>query len=168
MAVAWVACGSNPSGGSPAAVTERSSAAGDHQAAPGFSLLDTQGKTVALADFKGRVVFIDFWASWCPPCRISIPEVEKLWVDYKGKPVQVLGLNLDDDPDAARRFADRKKIQYPVLLAGGSDAAAAYGVEGIPHFALVDAQGRLVQIWSGFAPGMGRQWRAAINTLLES
>lgn len=131
-------------------------------------MLDIQGNTVALSDFKGRVVFIDFWASWCPPCRISMPEVEKLWADYNGKPVQVLGLNLDDDPAAARRFADRKKLQYPVLLAAGSDAAAAYGVGGIPHFALVDAEGRLVQIWSGYAPGMASQWRAAINTLLES
>lgn len=134
--------------------------------APGFSLLDTQGKTVALADFKGEVVFIDFWATWCPPCRISMPEVEKLYADFQGKAVQVLGLNLDENGDNARRFVERKKTPYPVLLAGDSDISSAYGVGGIPHFVLIDKEGRLVNMWSGFAPGMGEEWRAAINTLL--
>lgn len=136
------------------------------KSAPGFSLLDTQGKTVALADFKGKVVFIDFWATWCPPCRISMPEVEKLYADYQGKAVQVLGLNLDENGDNARRFVERKKTPYPVLLAGDSDISSAYGVGGIPHFVLIDKEGRLVNMWSGFAPGMGEEWRAAINTLL--
>ena len=136
------------------------------KSAPGFSLLDTQGKTVALSDFKGKVVFIDFWATWCPPCRISMPEVEKLYADYQGKAVQVLGLNLDENGDNARRFVERKKTPYPVLLAGDSDISSAYGVGGIPHFVLIDKEGRLVNMWSGFAPGMGEEWRAAINTLL--
>lgn len=134
--------------------------------APGFSLLDTQGKTVALADFKGKVVFIDFWATWCPPCRISMPEVEKLYADVQGKPVQILGLNLDENADTARRFVEKKRIPYPVLLAGESDIAGAYGVSGIPHFALIDQKGHLVNVWSGFAPGMGDEWRAAIKSLL--
>jgi cytochrome c biogenesis protein CcmG/thiol:disulfide interchange protein DsbE len=123
---------------------------------------------VALSDFKGKVVFIDFWATWCPPCRISMPEVEKLYADYQGKAVQVLGLNLDENGEKARTFVEKKKIPYPVLLAGGSDISSAYGVSGIPHFALVDQEGRLVNEWAGFAPGMGAEWRDAINSLLGS
>ncbi len=168
-AVLWTACG--PSGGrsepEPPAQTESAApVVVGEGAAPGFSLLDTQGKTVALADFKGKVVFIDFWATWCPPCRISMPEVEKLSAYFQGKAVQVLGLNLDENAESARRFVAKKGIPYPVLLAGGTDIANAYGVNGIPHFALIDRQGRLVNVWSGFSPGMGADWRAAIDTLL--
>lgn len=134
--------------------------------APGFSLLDVNGRTRSLAEFKGRVVFLDFWASWCPPCRVSMPEVEKLHADYADRPLQVIGMNLDDDLDAARRFADRKGIPYPVLLAGGSDAAGAYGVGGIPHFVLIDQEGRLIRMWTGFSPEMGKEWRSAIDKLL--
>ncbi len=150
----------------PVAETPGALPAGE-KGAPGFSFLDTQGKTVALADFKGKVVFIDFWATWCPPCRISMPEVEKLYADFQGKAVQVLGLNLDENGDNARRFVERKKTPYPVLLAGNSDISSAYGVDGIPHFVLIDKEGKVVNVWSGFAPGMGEEWRAAINALLE-
>jgi len=163
-----MACGSERGGERaappppPSAVT---APAGEEKAA-GFSLLDTRGNTVALSDFKGKVVFVDFWATWCPPCRISMPEVEKLYSDFQGKNVQVLGLNLDEDGDAARRFVEKKKIPYPVLLAGSTDVSSAYGVSGIPHFALIDQEGRLVNVWSGYAPGMNGEWRDAINSLL--
>ena len=121
---------------------------------------------MALADFKGKVVFIDFWATWCPPCRISMPEVEKLYVESQGKNVLILGLNLDENAGTAKKYVERKKIPYPVLLAGESGISSAYGVSGIPHFALIDQNGSLVQIWSGYAPGMGAEWRAAIDSLL--
>ncbi len=95
-----------------------------------------------------------------------MPEVEKLFAHFEGKSVQVLGLNLDEDEGNARRFVEKKKIPYPVLLAGQSDLGGAYGVSGIPHFALIDQQGQLVNMWSGYAPGMGDEWRDAINSLL--
>ncbi|MBK8575689.1 MAG: TlpA family protein disulfide reductase [Elusimicrobia bacterium] len=167
--ILWTACGSNSGSQTPrppARVDSPADMSVGPNRAPGFSLLDTRGNSVALADFKGKVVFIDFWATWCPPCRISMPEVEKLYATYQGKHVQILGLNLDEDGDSARRFVEKKKIPYPVLLAGQSDIGGAYGVNGIPHFALIDQEGNFVNMWSGFAPGMGDEWRAAINTLL--
>ncbi len=172
-AALWTACGS---GGSPPEnpvpvqeeIAEPFSGESESRIAPGFSLQDIQGKTVSLSDFKGKVVFIDFWATWCPPCRISSPEVEKIHHLYQGKNVQVLGLSVDEDPEDVRRYVERKKIGYPVLLAGDSDASQAYGVDGIPHFALVDQEGRLVRAWNGYAPGYGRDWRLAIDKLLGS
>ncbi len=164
----WTACGSN-SGGRSAEVPARGAepaASANADRAPGFSLLDTQGKTVALADFKGQVVFIDFWATWCPPCRMSMPLVEKLHAAYQGKPVQVLGLNLDEDPDDVRKFVAKKHTAYPVLLAGNSDISSAYGVGGIPHFVLIDQEGRVAGVWPGFASEMDAEWRAAIDKLL--
>lgn len=134
--------------------------------APSFSLKDAAGRKVSLSEFKGKVVFIDFWATWCPPCRISLPAVERLYTDYQGKPVQVLGLNLDEDAESVMRFLKKKEIPYPVLFAGESDIASQYGVSGIPHFALVDSQGRLVNEWAGYAPGFPQEWRDAIDRLL--
>ncbi|MBL8023817.1 MAG: redoxin domain-containing protein [Elusimicrobia bacterium] len=168
-AVVWTACGSNSGGQSSDSFSQTAApVAGDFgkNPAPGFSLQDTNGKTVSLADFKGKVVFLDFWATWCPPCRISMPDVEKLHRHFQGKPVQVLGLNLDENPEKVKRFVEQKKIPYPVLLAGDSDVARSYGVGGIPHFVLIDQDGRLVNDWSGYAPEFAGNWRALINQLL--
>ena len=168
-AVVWTACGSNSGGSSvesDALALASVSVPSGRRVAPGFSLLDINGAAVSLADFKGKVVFIDFWASWCPPCRISMPDVEKLHHQFQGKPVQVLGLNLDESASQAKKFVEKKKTPYPVLLAGDSDIPRAYGVSGIPHFVLIDQEGRLVSDWSGYSPGFAADWRALINTLL--
>jgi thiol-disulfide isomerase/thioredoxin len=127
-----------------------------------------KGKSVSLADFKGQVVFLDFWATWCPPCRASLPEVERLFSDYQGKNLQVLGMNLDEDAADVVSFVAKKKVLYPVLLAGASDVSDRYGVGGIPHFVLIDREGRRVDQWSGFAPGVAREWRKAIDALLAA
>lgn len=178
MGVAWMVLGCRPSSSDgsassstpppsePAAFIAAPAPEAAVSPAPGFTLKDTAGRTVSLADFKGKVVFIDFWATWCPPCRISLPAVERLYNDYRGKPVQVLGLSLDDDPASVMRFLKKKEIPYPVLFAAESGTASEYGVSGIPHFALVDSQGRLVNDWSGYAPGFPQEWRAAIDRLL--
>lgn len=136
------------------------------KSAPLFSLKDTTGQTVSLEDFKGHVVFLDFWATWCPPCRASLPAVEKLYVDYQGKNLQILGLNVDDSDETAVAFTKDNNIPYPVLLAGNSSVAGDYGVQGIPHFVLMDGQGRLVRAWSGYADGFPADWRESINQLL--
>ena len=164
----WTACGADGTSQKKGAGGEvpTPSAQGSFPLAPGFSLNTTDGQTVSLSDFKGKVVFIDFWATWCPPCRISMPEVEKIHGHFQGKNVQVLGLSVDEDPESVRRFVAKKKIPYPTLLAGDSDASAAYGVRGIPHFALIDQEGRLVDTWSGYAPSFGMEWRKAIDALL--
>lgn len=142
-----------------------SAAAG--QSAPAFTLKSLTGETVSLADLKGQVVFIDFWATWCPPCRISIPAVERLHADYQGKAVRVLGVSIDEDIDALRAFVKKKGTPYPVLMDSDSAVASAYGADGIPHFVVVDKDGRLVDQWSGFAPGFSDDWRKTIDRLLQ-
>lgn len=137
------------------------------QATP-FSLKDLNGKTVTLADYKGRVVFLDFWATWCPPCRASVPAVESLHKAMAGKDVQILGMNLDEDLRDVPAFVKKKGITYPVLLAGESDVSEHYNLRGIPHFILIDRSGRVAEQWVGFAPGMDDQWRRAIQRLLAA
>lgn len=116
--------------------------------APDFTLKDVDGKTYSLRDFKGSVVFLDFWASWCPPCRASIPGIIELSREYKD--VVILGINLDSDKSKGIKFAKAKNINYPVLL-DGFDVAQKYGVRGIPSFVLIDKKGNIVKRWVGFS-----------------
>lgn len=136
--------------------------------APEFTLNDLHGQAVRLDDFRGKVVFLDFWATWCPPCRASLPAVEKLSEEYAGKNFQVIGMNLDEDPEAVAAYVAKHKTPYPVLQVGNSDVADRYGVSGIPHFVLIDAQGRRVDQWSGFGRGEPAAWRRAIDALLAA
>jgi thiol-disulfide isomerase/thioredoxin len=138
-------------------------------AAPAFALKSLTGETVSLASLKGNVVFIDFWATWCPPCRISMPSVERLHADYQRQ------AGAGDRRERRRRHRrparlreERKARPYPVLMDPDSATASAYGAEGIPHFAVVDREGRLVDQWSGFAPGFSDDWRKTIDRLLKS
>lgn len=167
MAVILAAC--RPSAGdrsAPPPAPGAPAAAADP--APAFSLKSLAGDSVSLADLKGQVVFIDFWATWCPPCRISLPAVERLHADYQGKPVRVLGVSVDEDIDALRAFVKKKGTAYPVLMDSDSAVASAYGADGIPHFVIVDRDGRLAGQWSGFAPGHSDDWRKTIDRLLQS
>jgi peroxiredoxin len=135
--------------------------------APDFTLKDITGKTVSLAQFKGKTVFLDFWASWCPPCRRSIPEVEKLYEKVQGQDVVVLGINVEGDADAARKFVASKGMKYPVLL-GDEKVARDYHVNGIPSFFIVDKDGAIVKQYQGYQPDMEAEWESEIARLVKS
>jgi peroxiredoxin len=119
------------------------------QAAPDFKLKDLSGKDVKLSDLKGKVVLIEFWATWCPPCRTSIPALEKLHADYAGKGLTVLAVSMDEGGlDKVRAFAAEYKITYTVLQ-GTDDVASKYSVRMIPATFLVDHQGVIQKKYLG-------------------
>ena len=101
-------------------------------AASDFKLQDLEGKTVKLSEFKGKPVLLDFWATWCPPCRASIPGIEKLHKSYGGKGLVVLGISLDQGGwDSVKDFVTESGITYTVLK-GTDDVATKYNVRTIP------------------------------------
>jgi thiol-disulfide isomerase/thioredoxin len=119
-------------------------------AASDFILQDLSGKNVKLADFKGKPVLIDFWATWCPPCRDSIPGIEKLHKSYSGKGLVVLGISLDQGGwDDVKSFIAEYGITYPVLK-GTEDVAAHYQVRTIPMLVIVDKEGKIYKRYLGF------------------
>jgi thiol-disulfide isomerase/thioredoxin len=133
---------------------------------PAFTLKDLSGKTVSLSQFKGKAVFLEFWATWCGPCRVSMPSVEKVHDEYAARGLQVLGMNVDEDASAVPAFAREMGISYPVLLVGHSGVDADYGVTGIPAFLLIDKQGRAVASWVGYESDFDGSWRRSIDKVL--
>jgi thiol-disulfide isomerase/thioredoxin len=125
-------------------------AAGDD--APAFTLKDTAGTEVTLASLKGRVVLLDFWATWCGPCKAAMPSIQKIHEHFKDKPVSIIGVNTwEEKPTAAADYMKKKGFTYGCLLKG-DDLATAYGISGIPTLVLIDANGKVLDISVGFDP----------------
>jgi peroxiredoxin len=118
-------------------------------AAPDFTLQDMSGKKVRLADFRGKVVLLEFWATWCPPCREEIPTLERLHRQYGSKGLTILAVALDEGGwDGVKSFAAERKIGYTVLR-GTEDVSAKYMVRLIPAMFLIDKQGNIKKQYMG-------------------
>ena len=119
--------------------------------APDFSLADIDGKTVSLSAFNGKVVILDFFASWCPPCRQEIPDFVKLEKTYGGKGFAMIGVALVNAGEA-KEFAGKMGINYPVLVDDGK-ASEIYGpIRSIPTTFIIDKLGNIVKMYIGFRP----------------
>ncbi|MFA7074500.1 MAG: TlpA disulfide reductase family protein [Endomicrobiaceae bacterium] len=135
--------------------------------APDFTLQDLNGQKVSLSDFKGKVVFIDFWASWCPPCRQSIPAVEKLYDEYKNNEnVVILGINLNEDKSSVSKFIEKQKMNYKVLLSD-KKVISNYKISGIPAFFLIDQKGDMYNKYVGYSPDSEKFWNDDIKKLIK-
>jgi thiol-disulfide isomerase/thioredoxin len=117
----------------------------DPDAAPAFGVKGIDGSTVNLAAARGKVVLLNFWATWCGPCRMEVPDLVELQKKYQDR-LQVIGLVIDDtDEDAVRKFAKRYSINYPVAMATDEMRFQFGGVPALPTSFIIDAQGRVVQ-----------------------
>jgi cytochrome c biogenesis protein CcmG/thiol:disulfide interchange protein DsbE len=111
--------------------------------APPFTLTLFDGRTMALEELRGKVVFLNFWASWCPPCRAEARMLEAAWLKYRDQGVVFLGVNIQDEEESARGFIREFAITYPNGLDRGARIAIEYGVWGLPETFFVDREGRI-------------------------
>ncbi len=116
-----------------------------HRPAPDFSLPDIDGKIHKLSDYSGKVVLLNFWATWCPPCRRELPSMETLYLDLKGKPFQVLACDQQEDADTVFAFSGQldPAPDFPLLLDSKSVVSKAYAVPGLPTTFLIDKKGQI-------------------------
>jgi peroxiredoxin len=112
--------------------------------APGFELKDLNGTVVRLEDLKGKVVFLNFWATWCPPCRDEMPSMEKLYTKFKGEDFTIVAIDLRESPKKVRAFKKRYRLNFPILLDTDGMTGLTYGVRSIPTTYLVDKEGHVI------------------------
>jgi thiol-disulfide isomerase/thioredoxin len=135
--------------------------------APNFQLLDLNGNPVKLSDFKGKVVFIDFWATWCPPCRESIPAIKELHrIKSQNPNIVMLGINVGEKKSTVEKFVKKNGINYAVLLSNDK-TTDAYKVNAIPMFFIVDKKGEISARYAGYVSGLEKEWNKVIDKLLS-
>ncbi|MDD5634003.1 MAG: TlpA disulfide reductase family protein [Candidatus Omnitrophica bacterium] len=119
--------------------------------APDFTLDDLYGQEFKLSYTKGKVVIIDFWATWCPPCKMEIPHLNSLYKQYAKSGLEVIGIALDDGgAGVVRPFAEENKIEYTILMGDRKVEAAYGGIRGIPTIFIIDREGRIVEKFVGY------------------
>jgi peroxiredoxin len=119
--------------------------------APDFTLKDVDGKTFSLSSTKGKVVILDFWATWCPPCRMEIPHFVSLYRDYRNKGLEIIGISLDrGGVSAVKSFVKSNGINYPTLMGDNKVTADYGGIRGIPTTFIIDRKGRIVEKYVGY------------------
>ena len=139
----------------------------DRHQAPDFVLKDVNGKTVRLSDYRGKVVLLDFWATWCSPCQIEIPWFMDLERRNKDKGFAVLGVSMDDDGwESVKPFLSQLGVNYRVVI-GDSETAQLYGgVDALPTTFLIDRDGKIAAVHVGLADR--RDFEDGVEKLLQS
>lgn len=117
--------------------------------APDFTLADVSGKKLSLSEYRGKVVLLDFWATWCTPCKEEVPHFVDMQNRYGGRGLQIVGISMDDDEKPVRAFQQEFRMNYPVAV-GTTQLAEQYGgVLGLPIAFVIDPQGRIVSRYVG-------------------
>jgi tetratricopeptide (TPR) repeat protein len=119
--------------------------------APGFKVKSFDGSDLSLEEYRGRIVLLDFWATWCGPCRVEMPETKNIWKRFGGDKFVIIGVSLDRNKKALESYLKSEEIGWPQYFDESGDIARLYGVRGIPHTVLIDQNG--VVRWVGYRGG---------------
>jgi thiol-disulfide isomerase/thioredoxin len=134
--------------------------------APRFTLPDLNGRQVSLDEFKGRIVMLDFWATWCSPCRMTMPLLGNLEKEYRGT-MTLLAINLQEPKDVVRGYVQQQNINSQVLLDENGSVGEVYGTGEIPMQVLIDKNGIVRHVQIGFRADMATRLRSEIQSLLR-
>jgi peroxiredoxin len=135
--------------------------------APDFTLRAMSGPNVRLQELRGKVVMVNFWATWCGPCRQEMPHLNRLHEKYSRSGFVLLGLNVDDDPQNAAAVAAKLGIQFPVLLDTDKQVSDRYDLKAMPSTYLIDRDGKVRFMHRGYLSGYEEQYEKQIRELLK-
>jgi len=149
------------------AATSLASSGLEGQQAPDFALKSSTGENLRLSEFRGDVVMINFWATWCGPCRQEMPLLDELYSRYQRVGFSLLGVNIDDDSRRAMQMIDELGVNFPVLFDARKDVSKLYEVEAMPVTVIVDREGTVRYIHHGYKPGYEDKYLDQIRSLLR-
>ncbi|WP_341888353.1 TlpA disulfide reductase family protein [Variovorax sp. YR752] len=136
--------------------------------APDFTLRTTAGGNLRLQEQRGQVVMVNFWATWCGPCKIEMPHLNRLYTKYRASGFQLLGVNIDDDPRNAVATATKLGVSFPVLLDGDKRVSKLYDLSTMPTTLIIDRDGRLRHLHRGYREGYEQTYDQQVRELLKA
>jgi len=135
--------------------------------APDFALKSSSGQNLRLSEYRGDVVMINFWATWCGPCRQEMPLLDQLYSRYQRVGFSLLGVNIDDDSRRAMDMINELGVSFPVLFDASKEVSRLYEVDAMPVTVIVDREGNVRHIHQGYKPGYEQQYLDEIRSLLR-
>lgn len=152
-----------------APISEHAVAAGIEigKAAPDFTLKSLSGTNIRLREQRGRVVMINFWASWCGPCRQEMPELDKLYVRFRNAGFEMLGVNVEEQSGKAVELARLTAVRYPILFDLDKRVSELYKIGAMPTTVLLDRSGRVRYVHRGYLPGYEQTYQTQIKELIR-
>lgn len=135
--------------------------------APDFTLHSSFGKNLKLSEYRGQVVMINFWATWCAPCRQELPQLNRLHERYRRDGFVLLGVSVDDNPKAAQDMASRLGVRFPVLFDAGKQVSGRYDIDAMPSTLLIDRGGAVRYLHRGYRSGVEQEYDARVRELLK-
>ncbi len=150
-------------------ITASSLAASDltGQPAPDFALKSSTGENLRLSEYRGDVVMINFWATWCGPCRQEMPLLDELYSRYQRVGFNLLGVNIDDDSSRAMNMISELGVSFPVLFDSRKEVSKLYDVDAMPVTILVDREGKVRFVHQGYKPGYEDKYLDQVRALLR-
>lgn len=135
--------------------------------APDFTLRSAEGGNLRLAELRGRVVLVNFWATWCGPCKIEMPHLNRLYEKYKSAGFVLLGVNIDEDPKQALALATRLGLRFPVLFDSDKAVSRRYALDSMPGTVLIDRDGKVRHVHKGYREGVEATYEAQVRALVK-
>jgi peroxiredoxin len=135
--------------------------------APDFTLKSLEGSNLRLEEYRGQVVLINFWASWCGPCRQEMPLLDRLHQRYEDAGFAVLGINVEGEEEPARQLIDRIPVSFPVLIDQGQLVSELYGLQAMPSTVVVDRDGVVRYVHRGYKPGDEAKYVEVVKDLIR-
>jgi peroxiredoxin len=142
-------------------------AASKSKQAPDFTLKSRSGENIKLSELRGNVVMVNFWASWCGPCRQEMPLLQQLHDRYQGMGFTLLGVNVDEEPAAAEKMLKEIPVNFPVLYDSDNKVSKQYQVKAMPSTFMVDRDGNVRFLHKGYKPGYEDEYQQQIRALLR-